>query len=151
MGIKVGDMFDPSYEGLSQEDIKASLDAIAYDVKEGSYTKRLTAEEVQACEKQYAYLSIEAAEATEAMQEKVKSMKAEIKGINEEAIVELEKIKFKTEHVKGILYEVVNEEDKVMEIFDENGICTEVRPLKREERQTKIHSITDLSKRASNG
>lgn len=146
---KVGQLFDPSFEGMDLKQIQDNLDGIAYDVKEGKYTKRLTPTEVQECEKQYAYLSIEKADVKAELDLISKMKKAEIKDIEGQALAELEKIKSKSDFVDGTLYHVMNEEEKEMEIYDETGVCIEVRPLRREERQKKIFSITD--KTASNG
>lgn len=146
---KVGQLFAPQFEGMELEQIQDNLDGIAYDIKEGKYTKKLTPEEVAGAEKQYAFLSIEKAEVKAEMDLVVKMKKAEIKDLDEQALTELEKIKTKSEYVTGKLYHIVNEEDKEMEIYDETGVCIEVRPLKREERQSKIFSITD--KTGTNG
>lgn len=146
---KVGQMFDASFEKMEAQQIYDNLESVAYDVKEGKYTKRLTPAEVQDCEKQYAYLNIEKLEVKAELDAVTKVKKAEIKELDEQALTELGKIKSKTDYVDGTLFFVIDEENQEMEIYDETGICTEVRPLKREEKQRKIFSITD--KTASNG
>lgn len=146
---KVGQLFDASFESMDLQQIQDNLDGIAYGIKEGKYTKRLSPEEIQEAQKQYAYLNIEKADVKAELDLISKVKKAEIKELDGQALAELEKIKTKSEFVEGKLYHVMNEEDKEMEIYDETGVCIEVRPLRREEKQTKIYSITD--KTASNG
>lgn len=143
--VKVGQLFAPQFESMSVDEIQANLEGIAYEIKEGKYTKRLTPDEVAQAEKQYAYLNIEKADVKAELDLVTKMKKAEIKGLDGEALAELEKIKTKSEFVEGRLFHVMNEEDKEMEIYDETGVCIEVRPLRREEKQHKIFSITDKS------
>lgn len=142
---KVGKLFAPQFETMDLEQIQHNLEGIAYDIKEGKYTKRLTAEEIQEAQKQYAYLNIEKADVKAELDLVSKMKKAEMKELDGQALAELEKIKTKSEFVEGKLFHVLNEEEKEMEIYDETGVCIEVRPLKREEKQTKIFSITDKS------
>ena len=56
---RVGELFTPEFEKMDLNEVQQNLDGIAYDIKEGKYTKRLTPEEVAQCESQYAYLNIE--------------------------------------------------------------------------------------------
>lgn len=143
--VRVGDTYDPAFEGMELLEVQHNLEGIADNVTEGSYTKRLTPEEVAASEKQFAYLSIEIGEAEDALAEYIKEKKAEIKLTKIEAADELNKVKNKTEFVNGKLYEIFDHETRSATVVDEVGVIIDVRPLKRDERQSTIFSITDAS------
>jgi hypothetical protein len=143
--VRVGDSYDPAFESMELLEVQDNLEGIADNVSEGSYTKRLTPEEVQASEKQFAYLSIEIGEEEEKLADYVKAEKERIKLIKQEAGDELKKVKNKTEFVTGKLYEMFDQENRSATIVDERGVIIDVRPLRRDERQKTIFSITDAT------
>lgn len=145
---KIGEIFDPSYEGMDTETIAQILDGVAYEVKEGNYSKRLTPEELTEKRRLFAELNMEKNDIEAEIKDFTALKKIELKPITEELNMALGCIKTKTEVVSGKLFGIDNQETQEMEYYDETGIMVDVRPLKREEKQRKLFQ---LEKKKSNG
>lgn len=141
--VRQGDLYDPAFEKMELLEVSHNLEGIADNVTEGSYTKRLTPEEVAAAEKQFAFLSMEIGDQEDALAEYVKEEKKKIKAMKDEAGEELNKVRTKSERLNGKLYEIFDQETRMATVVDEAGVVVDTRPLKRDERKKTIFSITD--------
>lgn len=143
--FKIGQLYDPTFEKLTPQEVQDNLDAIAYGVEERPYTKNLSPEEI--VEKKDAYsevglkLSELAREKKEAM-DRFKLLEKEPKAIASEL---LDAIKFKSEQKYGKLHLVDDQETGMMYSFDEKGVCVDARPLDKKERQTRLRTINSSS------
>lgn len=144
---KIGEIFDTSYEGMDPEEIAQILDGVAYEVKEGTYSKRLTAEEITEKRRQFVDLQMEVNEISAEIKNFTDLKKLELKPIQSEQSMAMQCIKSKSEIVSGKLFGIDNQETQEMEYYDSSGILVDIRPLKREERQRKIFQ---LDKKQSN-
>lgn len=145
---QIGDFFDASYQGLEPDEIAQVLDGVAYEVREGNYTKRLTPEELTEKRRLFAELNMEKNDIETEIKDFAARKKIELKPIVEEVAGCLSCIKTKTEVVNGKLFGIDNQDTQEMEYYDTTGVLVDIRPLKREEKQRKLFQ---LEKKQGNG
>jgi hypothetical protein len=143
--FKMGQHYDHAFKTMQPSEVKDNLDAIAYGLQEKSYTKNLTEEEVIERKDEYSEIGIYLSEVAAQKKDAMERFKNEVKEPKAKSSLLLQSIKFKSEQKFGKLYLVDDQEDGMMYSFDELGICVEVRPLTKEERQTKLKAIKNGS------
>lgn len=139
--FKIGQHYDEALRTMQPSEIKDNLDSIAWGIQEKSYTKFLTDEEVIGRKDEYSEIAISLSEIATQKKEAMDRFKLLIKEPKVRASMLLESIKFKSEQNHGLLYLVDDQEDGMMYSFDTLGICVEVRPLTKEEKQTKLRAL----------
>jgi len=138
--IKIGDLYDPSFEGLTPKEIRDNLEGIMYEKTEDYYTKKLTTAEVNARRKEFARLSIEIAEKQKELKAFTDLKKAEMKPLQKETATALDEIKNKSVYIKGTLYHVDDQDNGLMLTYDSEGVLVEKRKLTSKEKQLKIRN-----------
>lgn len=128
-------------EGTSTLDRIHNLEAMAYSIEEGTYLKHLSSEELEIKREALTDNVIKAADLEEKKKAYVDSIKAELKPLSIERRLLMEVLKTKHEEVEGKIYHVDDQEEGVMNSFNENGEFINSRRLRPEERQTTIFSI----------
>lgn len=139
--FKLGEVYDPKVAELPIDERKDVLEGICYDLKVESYTKQLTKEELTEKKSRLAEVSISLSEIADRKKEAMASFKAEAVEPETEKKELLTAIKYKSETRTGVLYHVDDQETQLMYSFDENAVCVDVRPLKQDEKQTKMRNL----------
>ena len=139
--FRVGQLFDESFVGLSPDTIKDTLDSTCYKVREGAYNKKLSAEEIQVAKSDLADVSIKLAKIAEDKKEVMDDFKDKVKGPESEKQHLLSAIRLGSVRMDGLIFEIDEQEENTMYIFDEQGICIDSRPLLPNEKQQKIRAI----------
>lgn len=141
--FKIGQHYDEALRSMQPADIKDNLEAIAYGIQEKSYTKNLTEEEIVEQKDKYSEIAIRLSEIDTQKKEAMDRFKQLVKEPKTQASMLLESIKFKSEQRHGVLYLVDDQEDGLMYSFDTLGVCVEVRPLLKEEKQTRLRTVNN--------
>jgi DNA integrity scanning protein DisA with diadenylate cyclase activity len=136
---EVNDAYDKAMLTLEENVRIDTLESIAYKVVEdGNYTKILTKDELDDKKSELAEISIKLAELEEKKKSLMQQMKLEME---EPTLIKKElltSIKFKSETRTGSLFYIDEQEEGMMYVFDSNAICVEARPLRQDEKQTRI-------------
>lgn len=139
--FKIGHLYDEALKIMQPSEIKDNLEAVAYGIQEKSYTKNLTEKEITERKDEYSEIAISLSEIASQKKEVMERFKNLIKEPKTKASILLDSIKFKSEQKHGMLFLVDDQEDGMMYSFDTLGICVEVRPLTKEEKQTKLKAL----------
>lgn len=139
--FRIGQHYDEALRTMQPLEIKDNLEAIAYGIQEKSYTKNLTEDEIVERKDEYSEIAIHLSEIATQKKEAMDRFKELIKEPKTKASMLLESIKFKSEQKHGILFLVDDQEDGLMYSFDNLGVCVEVRPLLKEEKQTRLRNV----------
>jgi hypothetical protein len=143
--FKIGQLYDEALRVMQPSEIKDNLEAVAYGIQEKSYTKNLTEEEIVERKDEYSEIAISLSEIAEQKKEVMERFKNLIKEPKLKASMLLESIKFKSEQKHGQLFLLDEQEDGLMYSFDALGVCVEVRPLLKEEKQTRMKTLKNAS------
>lgn len=137
----IGDVYDQSIANQELSARKDTLEGIAYAVKHDGYTKILSESEITQKREQLAEtcIKIDAIEAEK--KDEMERFKELLKEPTADKKELLEAIKHKSELRHGGLYYIDDQENGFMYIFDENAECVESRPLRPDERQTKMRTL----------
>jgi len=146
--FEIGDKYDAQLSIQTPDVIKNTLEGVAYNVVNDSYTKTLSEEEVTERRKQLANVSIEINDIEEEKKEVITEFKERLAKPLSDKKELLSTIKHKSEYRTGNLYQLDDQENGFMYIFDEEGICVDSRLLKPTERQGRIRTI---NQEVSNG
>ena len=141
MNFKLGNHYDQAFTTMSEKEVKDNLEAIAYGIEERSYTKNLTAEEVIQKKDAYSEIGIRLSEIALEKKEAMDRFKIRSKEPKEQSGILLQAIKFKSEQKFGELYLVDDQESGMMYSFDLSGVCVDVRPLAKKEKQLKLKTV----------
>lgn len=143
--FSIGDKYDETIAALPTQERMDVLEGICYKMTNESYTKQLSAEELSDRKSRLAEVSILIAELEEKKKEIMAELKAEMTEPAQEKTELLTSIKYKREDRKGMLYYIDDQEQSVMYVFDDTATCVEVRPLRGDEKQTKIRNLNQVS------
>lgn len=136
--FKVGQIYAPEFKKLSKKEVLENIDAVAYASEERNYSVQLSEEQIQDREKRYTQNGIEIGE-IEAEKKRINDeFNASIKVLKGENEQLGQAVKFKSEQRHGKVFLVDDPERQEMAIFDEEGVCIEVRPMTAGERQRVI-------------
>ncbi len=136
--FKKGQIYAPEFKKLSKKELFENLDAVSYASEERNYSVQLSEEQIQAREKEYTKNGIEIGE-IEAEKKRINDeFNSSIKVLKGENAVLAESVKFKSEQRSGTVFLVDDPENEEMAVFDEEGVCIEVRPMTAGERQRVI-------------
>lgn len=139
--FKVGEHYDEAFKGMTPKEIIDNLEGLAYGKEDGVYNKKLTSEELAVAKHNLADVSISIAKIEQEKKDAMDEFKDRLKEPTATKKELIEAIKLKSVRKEGILYYVDDQEDGMMYIFDEQGICIDERPLLAKERQTKMRQI----------
>lgn len=123
---------------LSQADRKAVLETEATEIKEGKYTKPLTAEELAFYKDQLSERSIQQSEILDELSELKKSFKTRLEPIAADIKKALQAVKFKAIQAEGKLFHLPDYDEQMIHTVDELGNIINSRRMMPEERQFRI-------------
>lgn len=118
--------------------IQALQDTAERIIKNYQYRRDLTEEEIAEARTNFAQKHLEIAELERQKKEFDEAYKKKMKPLKASAAVELAKVKTRFEFVEGTVYELQNFEGNTIDIYNEDGIVIESRPMRATERQMRI-------------
>ena len=139
--FKVGDHYDEKVAALPIQERKDVLEGICYKMTNESYTKQLSQEEQTEKKHELAEISILISELEQKKKAILSELKAEMTEPLETKSELLKAIKYKSETRTGVLFYIDDQESGTMYIFDDNAVCVEFRPLRQEEKQTRMRTL----------
>ena len=113
----------------------------ADEVKDGSYLKRLTSDELAAAKESLAEHDILIDEFEREKKEFMDALKERMSPVVQARKIYLDKVRDKTERVRGNLYKIIDHETRMVGFYDKDGNLIEARPMLASEAQTTIYSI----------
>jgi predicted nuclease with TOPRIM domain len=132
-------------EGTTLQEIKDNLQAMSWGTKTEVYQKPLTSEELAKLEKEFIQNNRKFAKLKDDFNKMKEDFKAKMKPIEKLMDAELGILKTNTIEVEGIVYMVDDQENRVMNHYDEKGNFLYSRPLLLEEKQISINSKMALA------
>lgn len=139
--FRIGEHYAENLKGLSTKEIEDNLEGICYAIQEGSYTKLLSKEELDERKNRLAEVSIELAKIEDKKKEYMEEIKFLMKEPTEVKKDMLDAIKHKSERTEGKLFLIDDQEDGMMYMFDNQGICVDMRAMLPGEKQQKIRTL----------
>lgn len=139
--FKIGGLYDGAFAKMSEREIADNLEAVAWGIEERSYTKNLTPDEVVRKKDDYAEIGLVLSEIAREKKEAAADFKFREKEPKVAAEILLSAIKFKSEQKHGKLFMVDDQEQGMMYLFDNTGVCVDARQLDKKEKQTKLKAI----------
>lgn len=109
--------------------VKQMLENVATKVEEGKYLRDLAQEELDVQRETFVNNSIQISTLLDELDEIKASYKNKLKPLKDENRLLQQSIKMRKEEVQGVLYHVANEEDGMMETYDELGYLIGSRRL----------------------
>ena len=139
--FEVGEAYSQEFLNLSDESKKDNLEGLAYSVKNETYTKILSEDELIDRREKLSDVCIDIDIVEVQKKELMDEFKERLKTPKETKAELLTAIRFKSESRTGNLYHIDDQENGFMYIFDEDAVCVESRPLKPTEKQAKIKTF----------
>jgi hypothetical protein len=136
--FQLGEHYDETFKGLNPKEILDNLEGLAYTKEEGVYTKDLSEAELGKAKHDFAEIGLEIAKIEGDKKDAMEVFKTQLKEPKLKNNALLEMLKYKKIEKEGVLWLIDDQEKGMMYKFDENGICVDVRPLQRGERQLKM-------------
>lgn len=133
--FELGQTYTSDMNEKSPREKMELMDSVAYKKEESVYSRSLTPEELANAKDKLAKSAIRIAKIQEQKKEAMDDFKAALK---EEGLIYdefLHQVKYGSVNLEGILFNVDDQESGLMGIFDDRGICVNVRALLPEERQ----------------
>ena len=127
------------FQGFTDDQREAMLEANADEITKGRYTKRFSGHEKNERRKRNAEIDIELAKINEEYDEVKKEFKERKEPLLDEKKTILEEIKAGGKFVEGKLYKIVDREKKEVGYYDEDGFLVEQRRMTSEDRQASLH------------
>lgn len=112
--FKIGQLYDPSFERMTQEEIQDNLESICYEVVEEEYTKNLTESELNERKTELAEVSIKIAALEVEKKDLMDLMKQKMKQPKQEKEEVLDVIKFRSERRNGRLFKIDDQDAGMM-------------------------------------
>lgn len=145
MSNKLGELLSPELKDFSPDEIEAMLTDAASEINTGNYTVLLSDSEKEEKRKILMEVLIEIQDLEKRKSDFVTEIKSQLKPLNEDKLDLLATIKHGSEHRHGKLYSYPDYTDNKMYLYDAQGVCVEIRPLRAKERQTNILNINKAS------
>lgn len=121
-------------ENVHPSELKDLLQTHAQGVMEGDYYRSLTEDEIELRRACYTENCIKVADLEAGKKEAVEEFKGQIKPLTATNIILLDEIKTRQFKDKGVLYDIANHDDGVMETYNDRGEFIKSRRLRPEER-----------------
>lgn len=127
---------------MPSHEIKDNLQAMAYSIEETSYYVPLSQEDLDVRREKLTDNFIRFSELDSEMRATAKDFKAKQKPLQEENQELMQCIKMKSEKKDGVLYHVDDQDEGVMNSYDELGTLISSRRLRPDEKQSSIFQIS---------
>lgn len=141
--VQIGRLFDPSFSQMDPKEVFDNLQGISYHYEDTVYNRKLTEEELTVKRFDLAETSIEISKIEQKKKDAMDAFKAQLKEPNIEKNQLLKDINMKSVEEEGTLFYCDDQEEGVMYIIDQQGVCIDSRPLRAKERQTKMRTINE--------
>ena len=128
-------------QNLTKKDRIDNLQAIAHSVEETTYYKQLTPEELEVRQEKFIANTMKVNDLEAKKKAFVASTTNEQKPLKVESIDLLQTLKTKSEKVEGVLYHIDDQDEGMMNSYDEDGNLVSSRRLRPDEKQSSIFSI----------
>jgi hypothetical protein len=125
--------------GTAPQVIKDNLLAMCYGSKTEVYQKPLTEEEVTKLEKEFIQNNVKFAKLTDDFNKVKDDFKNKMKPVEALMKEEIKILKTKSIETEGTVYEIDDQENRMMSVYDDRGILLYSRPLTSGERQLHIN------------
>lgn len=122
-------------KGFSPHELKDILQTNAQKITEGEYYRKLSDEEIERRREMHTESCIKIADLESKKKLAVEHFKGKIKPLTEENHIILDQIKTKQIKADGILYEIANYDDEVMETYNEKGEFISHRKMREDEKR----------------
>lgn len=114
----------------------------AYKIDEGRFFKKLTPEELTSRNSDYAQAALRLSDKQDEFEQVKEDFRGKIKEMEAMQVIRLSEIRSKGKWIQGQTYMIDDQVEGVMHIYDVDGELIETRPLRAEEKQTSLLSIT---------
>lgn len=128
-------------QNLSKKDRIDNLQAMAHSVEETTYYKQLTPDELEVRQEKFIANTMKVNDLEAKKKAFVASTTNEQKPLKVESIDLLQTLKTKSEKVEGVLYHIDDQDEGMMNSYDEDGNLVSSRRLRPDEKQSSIFSI----------
>lgn len=128
-------------QNLSKKDRIDNLQAMAHSVEETTYYKQLSPEELEVRQEKFIANTMKMNDLETKKKAFVESVKSEQKPLSVENTDLLQSLKTKTEKVEGVLYHIDDQDEGMMNSYDEDGNFISSRRLRPDEKQSSIFKI----------
>lgn len=128
-------------QNLSKKDRIDNLQAMAHSVEETTYYKQLSPEELEVRQEKFIANTMKMNDLETKKKAFVESVKSEQKPLSVENTDLLQSLKTKTEKVEGVLYHIDDQDEGMMNSYDEDGNFVSSRRLRPDEKQSSIFKI----------
>lgn len=134
---------------LTPEERLRILQTNADKVETTTYDKELTEDELIAKREEFVDNSIVVSKLEDELAEKKKEFKNKIEPVKLVNRALQQEIKTKKKEVKGLLFQMADHVNSMMEVYDEGGELVSSRRLRPDEKQTRLQVVPP--KKAANG
>ena len=128
-------------QNLSKKDRIDNLQAMAHSVEETTYYKQLTPDELEVRQEKFIANTMKVNDLEAKKKAFVASTTNEQKPLKVESIDLLQTLKTKSEKVEGVLYHIDDQDEGMMNSYDEDGNLVSSRRLRPDEKQSSIFKI----------
>lgn len=128
-------------QNLSKKDRIDNLQAMAHSVEETTYYKQLSPEELEVRQEKFIANTMKMNDLETKKKAFIESVKSEQKPLSVENTDLLQSLKTKTEKVEGVLYHIDDQDEGMMNSYDEDGNFISSRRLRPDEKQSSIFKI----------
>lgn len=134
--------------GIPKSELRDILSSNAETITEGEYYRPLSEEDIEARRRLYADTCIRIKDLDSKKKLAVEHFKGKMKPLNEANSITLDEIKTKQVKCDGVLYEVPNYDDEVMETYNEEGDFISHRKMRPDEKNggTNVFTLPAIAK-----
>lgn len=126
------------FQGLTKAERIERLDANAEEVLVKSYSRQFNETDRNMRSERNSRIDIELANLDDELAKFKKKIKAKRDPLMMEKLRILGELRANSEYVEGTVYKIVDQEEKMVGYYDEEGVCVEQRRMDNRDRQMKI-------------
>lgn len=128
-------------QNLSKKDRLDNLQAMAHSVEETTYYRQLTPSELEVRQEKFIANTMKINDLETKKKSFVATTTSEQKPLKIESVELLQTLQTKSEKVEGVLYHIDDQDEGMMNSYDEDGNLVSSRRLRPDEKQSSIFSI----------
>lgn len=128
-------------QNLSKKDRVDNLQTMAHSVEETTYYRQLTPSELEVRQEKFIANTMKINDLETKKKSFVATTTSEQKPLKIESVELLQTLQTKSEKVEGVLYHIDDQDEGMMNSYDEDGNLVSSRRLRPDEKQSSIFSI----------